>query len=84
MQNKPENKLKLQKDKDGPGDFYLDEKSKQAFLTESGHENVEELLIHAGLLQTGDVLYDAHNINLMHHVYAALRANNLYKRDIDI
>lgn len=76
-------KLKLQKDKDGPGDFYLDEKSKQAFLTESGHENVEELLIHAGLLQTGDVLYDAHNINLMHHVYAALRANNLYKRDIE-
>lgn len=76
-------KLKLQQDKDGPGDFYLDEKSKQAFLSEAGHEHVEELLIHAGLLQQGEVLYDAHNINLMHHVYAALRANSLYKRDIE-
>lgn len=75
--------LTLQAEKDGPGDFYLDEKSKQAFLTEAGHEKVEELLIQQNLLQPGEVLYDAHNINLMHHVYAALRANNLFKRDIE-
>lgn len=76
-------KLVLQTEKDGPGDYSLDEKSKQAFLTESGHEHVEELLTQVGLLQTGTSLYDAQNINLMHHIYAALRAHGLYKRDIE-
>lgn len=76
-------KLTLQKETDGPGDYYLDEKTKQAFLTEDGHQKVEELLAQANLLAPGSSLYDAQNINLMHHIYAALRANSLYKRDVE-
>jgi preprotein translocase subunit SecA len=64
-----------------PGDFTVDEKSHQVFLTEDGHENAERLLAEAGLLAEGASLYDAANISLMHHVYAALRANHLYHRD---
>ena len=64
-----------------PGDFTLDEKSHQVFLTEDGHERAETLLREAGLLVEGASLYDAANITLMHHVYAALRANHLYHRD---
>ena len=64
-----------------PGDFTVDEKSHQVFLTEDGHENAERLLGEAGLLAEGASLYDAANISLMHHVYAALRANHLYHRD---
>ncbi len=64
-----------------PGDFTVDEKSHQVFLTEDGHENAERLLTQAGLLAEGASLYDAANISLMHHVYAALRANHLYHRD---
>ena len=64
-----------------PGDFTVDEKSHQVFLTEDGHENAEALLRQAGLLVEGASLYDAANISLMHHVYAALRANHLYHRD---
>ena len=64
-----------------PGDFTVDEKSHQVFLTEDGHENAERLLAEAGLLADGASLYDAANISLMHHVYAALRANHLYHRD---
>jgi preprotein translocase subunit SecA len=63
------------------GDFTVDEKSHQVFLTEDGHENAEKLLGQAGLLAEGASLYDAANISLMHHVYAALRANHLYHRD---
>ena len=64
-----------------PGDFTVDEKSHQVFLTEDGHEHAEQLLSQAGLLAEGASLYDAANISLMHHVYAALRANHLYHRD---
>ena len=64
-----------------PGDFTADEKSHQVFLTEEGHENAERLLSQAGLLAEGASLYDAANITLMHHVYAALRARHLYHRD---
>ena len=64
-----------------PGDFTVDEKSHQVTLTENGHENAEQLLTQAGLLPEGASLYDAANISLMHHVYAALRANHLYHRD---
>ncbi len=64
-----------------PGDFTLDEKSHQVFLTEDGHENAERILAEAGLLAEGASLYDAANISLMHHVYAALRARHLYHRD---
>ena len=64
-----------------PGDFTVDEKSHQVYLTEDGHEKAEEVLREAGLLVEGASLYDAANITLMHHVYAALRANHLYHRD---
>jgi preprotein translocase subunit SecA len=64
-----------------PGDFTVDEKSHQVFLTEAGHENAERLLSEAGLLPEGASLYDPANISLMHHVYAALRAKHLYNRD---
>ena len=64
-----------------PGDFTVDEKGHQVTLTEAGHERAEELLAQAGLLVEGASLYDPANITLMHHVYAALRANHLYHRD---
>ena len=63
------------------GDFTVDEKTHQVYLTEAGHENAERLLAEAGLLMPGASLYDAANISLMHHVYAALRAKHLYNRD---
>ncbi|TDP63381.1 preprotein translocase subunit SecA [Roseateles toxinivorans] len=64
-----------------PGDFTVDEKSHQIYLTEAGHENAERILTEAGLLPEGASLYDPSNISLMHHVYAALRANHIYHRD---
>ena len=64
-----------------PGDFTVDEKQHQVYLTEAGHENAEALLAQAGLLVEGASLYDPANITLMHHVYAALRAHHLYHRD---
>jgi preprotein translocase subunit SecA len=63
------------------GDFTLDEKGRQVFLTEQGHENAEAILSQAGLLAEGASLYDPANITLMHHVYAALRARHLYHKD---
>jgi preprotein translocase subunit SecA len=64
-----------------PGDFTLDEKTQQVFLTEMGHENAERVLYNMGLIPEGSTLYDPANISLVHHLYAALRANNLYHRD---
>ncbi len=64
-----------------PGDFTLDEKTQQVFLTEQGHENAESILFNLGLIPEGATLYDPANIQLMHHLYAALRANHLYHRD---
>ncbi|MEJ7928463.1 preprotein translocase subunit SecA [Ramlibacter sp. AN1015] len=64
-----------------PGDFTVDEKSRQVFLTERGHETAERILSAQGLIAEGATLYDPANIALMHHLYAALRANNLYFRD---
>ena len=64
-----------------PGDFTLDEKSHQVFLTELGHENAERILVEQKLIAEGASLYDPANITLMHHLYAALRANHLYHRD---
>jgi preprotein translocase subunit SecA len=63
------------------GDFTLDEKSHQVFLTEEGHENAERILFDLGMIPEGATLYDPANITLMHHLYAALRANHLYHRD---
>ena len=64
-----------------PGDFTLDEKSHQVFLTEQGHEVAEQIFAELGLIPAGSSLYDPANITLMHHLYAALRANHLYHRD---
>ena len=64
-----------------PGDFTVDEKAHQVYLTEQGHEHAEEVLAKLGLLPEGSSLYDPANISLMHHLYAALRANHLYHRD---
>jgi preprotein translocase subunit SecA len=66
-----------------PGDYTIDEKTKQAHLTEEGHEYVEKLLLKAGLLSEGESLYDPGNIRLMHHLTAALRAHGLFKREVD-
>ena len=64
-----------------PGDFTVDEKTHQVFLTEQGHENAERILAEMGLIPAGASLYDPANITLMHHLSAALRANHLYHRD---
>ena len=64
-----------------PGDFTLDEKTQQVFLTEQGHENAERILSNLGLIPEGSTLYDPANITLVHHLYAALRASHLYHRD---
>ena len=64
-----------------PGDFTVDEKSRQVYLTEQGHETAERLLASRGLIPEGASLYDPANITLMHHLYAALRAHHLYHRD---
>ncbi len=66
-----------------PGDYTIDEKAKQAHLTEEGHEHVERLFMKAGLLTPGESLYDPSNIRLMHHLTAALRAHGLFKREVD-
>jgi preprotein translocase subunit SecA len=66
---------------EGPGDYSVDEKNNQILLTESGHEHAENILTQAGLLPVGGSLYDPANITLIHHLYAALRAHNLFHRD---
>ena len=66
-----------------PGDYTVDEKTKQAYLTESGHEKVEGLFAKHGLIEAGESLYDPKNIRLVHHLTAALRAHALFKRDVE-
>ncbi|PRC92856.1 preprotein translocase subunit SecA [Solimicrobium silvestre] len=66
---------------DVPGDYTKDEKSHQVLLTEAGHERAEQILTQMGLLPEGASLYDAANITLIHHLYAALRAHALYFKD---
>ncbi|MFA6061327.1 MAG: preprotein translocase subunit SecA [Gallionella sp.] len=73
--------LVRQKEEDGPGDYSVDEKNHQILLSESGHEHAENILTEAGLLPPSGSLYDAANISLIHHLYAALRAHALYHRD---
>ncbi|MCI4567716.1 preprotein translocase subunit SecA [Lysobacter sp. CFH 32150] len=76
--------LTRQKVEDGMGDYWVDEKGKQAHLSESGMEHVEALLRRAGVLQgEDDALYAAHNIHVVHHLNAALRAHAIYQRDVD-
>lgn len=67
----------------GPGDFSVDEKARQIYLSEDGHQKVEEMLTELDLLGAGESLYDAANIALMHHVYAALRAHVLFQKNVD-
>ena len=75
--------LTRQPEEEGDADYWVDEKARQVHLTERGHEHVEELLTGAALLGTGDSLYGAANIGLMHHLNAALRAHALFTRDVD-
>ena len=64
------------------GDYILDEKNRQAFLTDRGHQKVEKVLVQKSLMKEGDSLYDLANINLMHYINAALRAHKLFQRDV--
>ena len=66
-----------------PGDFIVDEKSRGVELTEEGHQKVEEILIKEGLLQENDSLYQPSNLGMLHHVHSALRAQNLFSRDVE-
>ncbi len=67
----------------GEGDYTLDLKIKQAYLTERGQIKIENSLVKAGLLKEGDKLFSSEHITLLHHVMAALRAHTLFKRDVD-
>lgn len=74
-------KLVPQTEEEGEGDFWVDEKAQNVVMSENGHEHAEQLLAEAGLLAEGSSLYEASNITLVHHLYASLRARNLYHRD---
>ncbi len=78
---------KIVEDKDEqermPGDYLVDEKSKQIHLTEEGHERIEQLMVVHGLMDEGATLYDAANIRLMHYLNASLRAHALFQKDVD-
>jgi preprotein translocase subunit SecA len=67
----------------GEGDFTVDEKQKQVYLTEEGMAHVEKLMVKSGLLKEEDSLYNAQNLNLVHHLNAGLRAHHLFNKDVD-
>ena len=75
--------LVRQDKEDGEGDFWIDEKAHQAILSEKGHEKTEEMLIKMGILEKDSNLYDASNINLLHHVNSSLKAHYLFIKDKD-
>ncbi|HBA67180.1 MAG: preprotein translocase subunit SecA [Gammaproteobacteria bacterium HGW-Gammaproteobacteria-10] len=75
--------LTKQEKEDSPGDFFVDEKTRQIYLTEEGHEHVEQLMTEHGLMVDGGSLYDASNIRLMHYLNASLRAHHLFQKDVD-
>ncbi len=75
--------LNPQKEEDGPGDYSVDEKHKQVYLTEDGMEQVEALCRKNGLLEAEDTLYDPQHLALVHHLTAAIRAHALYSKDVD-
>ena len=79
--NKIAAQLVPQKEEEGEGDFWVDEKAQQVNLSEQGHEHAETILADAGLIPAGTNLYDAANITLVHHLHAALKARNLFHRD---
>ncbi len=72
---------KKQDQPDPPGDFFVDEKGHQVVLSEAGHEKAEQILARIGMLPPGASLYESAYINLVHHLYAALRAHHLFLRD---
>ena len=74
-------KLTRQTEEEGTGDFWVDEKAHNVVLSELGHEHAENLLTESGMLPAGSSLYDSANITLVHHLYASLRAQNLYHLD---
>ena len=74
---------KKEEEQEPDGDFTIDEKGKQVHLTEQGMENIENLLVKDGLINEGESLYDSKHLQLMHHINAALRAQNLYQKDVD-
>jgi preprotein translocase subunit SecA len=76
-------KLTKQEKEDGEGDYWVDEKGKQAHLSEQGMEHAEELLRGAGILAADDSLYSGNNLAVVHHLNAALRAHALFQRDVD-
>jgi len=76
-------RLVRQQSEDGEGDYWVDEKQKQVHLSEAGQEHAEQLLREAGVLEGDDSLYAAHNIHVVHHLNAGLRAHALYQRDVD-
>jgi preprotein translocase subunit SecA len=73
--------LARQADEKAEGDFWVDEKNHQIVLSEHGHQKAEEILARVGMLPPGASLYEPAYINLIHHLYAALRAHNLFHRD---
>ncbi|MBP6597229.1 MAG: preprotein translocase subunit SecA, partial [Arenimonas sp.] len=76
-------KLSKQEAEDGEGDYWVDEKGKQAHLSEQGMGHAEQLLLEAGILAEGDSLYSGNNLAVVHHLNAALRAHALFQRDVD-
>ena len=81
--NKIVPRLSAAVDEEDTKDFTVDEKTKQIYLTELGHSNVEKILNEMGLLELGESLYDPQNIRLMHHINAAIRAHKLFQKDVD-
>lgn len=79
--NEVAKQLTRQSEEDGAGDFWVDEKAQSVTMSESGHERAEQILTESGLLPAGSSLYEASNITLVHHLYASLRAQNLFNRD---
>jgi len=75
--------LTQQQEENGEGDYSVDEKQRQAYLTEAGHQHVEDLMTSSGLIAENESLYSPTNITLMHHLSAALRAHTLYHRDVE-
>jgi len=73
--------LERQADEKAVGDFWVDEKNHQILLSESGHQKAEEILARVGMLPGGASLYETAYINLVHQLYAALRAHHLFHRD---
>ncbi|HAS86111.1 MAG TPA: preprotein translocase subunit SecA, partial [Candidatus Competibacteraceae bacterium] len=76
-------RLTRQKEEEGPGDYWVDEKTKQVYLTEDGHQQVEDLLVEMGLLHGTESLYDAANLGVFHHLNACLRAHALFHKDVE-